>query len=195
MGPKRLGVVALACLGLWTAPAQAKLLDDTSALGAGHLSLALGAEAGIVSPNPIRLELHERVGLVGGVGLFLDQYVGLHNEPGARLGGGFKWSILSKKSGVRPGLALWAGGFYQTARRRAGAQGAFMVDYAFGRVTPYAALDLDLWFDDGVDARTGFLGGVRVAIVPHIALFVEGEFGLSGRTKNHLAAAGLRLSI
>ncbi|MCB9746585.1 MAG: hypothetical protein H6740_28680 [Alphaproteobacteria bacterium] len=195
MGPKRFGLVALACLGLWAAPAQAKLLDDTGALGAGHLSLAVGAEAGIASPNPIRLELHERVGLVGGVGLFLDQFVGLHNESGARLGGGFKWSILSKKSGERPGLALWAGGFYQTARKRAGAQGAFMVDYAIGRVTPYAALDLDLWFDDGVDARTGLLGGVRVAIVPHIALFVEGELGLSGRTKNHLAAAGLRLSI
>lgn len=177
------------------APAEAKLLDDTSVVGPGHLSLAVGAEAGIESPNPIRLELHERVGLVGGVGLFLDQYVGLHNESGARLGGGFKWTVLSRRLGERPGLALWAGGFYQTARKRAGAQGAFMVDYSFGRVTPYAAFDVDLWFDDGVDARTGLLGGVRVGIVSHIALFVEGQVGLSGRSKDHLAAAGLRLSI
>ena len=176
-------------------PAEARLLDDTSALGPGHLSLALGAEAGIESPNPIRLELHERVGLVGGVGLYLDQYVGLHNEPGARLGGGFKWTVLPGKAGQRPGLALWAGGFYQTARQRAAAQAAFMVDYSLGRVTPYAALDLDLWFDDGVDARTVLLGGVRVGIVPRVSLFAEAGVGLSGRAKDHLAAAGLRLRI
>lgn len=175
-------------------PAEAKLLDTTSSLGPGHLGAAVGGEFALYAPNPIRLELHERVGLVGGLDLYLNQFVGLHRESGLRLGGGLKWSLMSRKKN-RPGLALWAGGFYQTQRKAAGAAASFMIDSQFGRLTPYAALDMDMWFENGVDTHFTLLGGTRIAIVKHVAAFLEAGGGLTGSRRNHFAALGLRLRL
>lgn len=184
----------VALLLLVAVPAQAKLLDTTSSLGAGHLGAAAGAEFSLYSPNPIRLELHERVGLVGGLDLYLNQFVGLHRESGVRLGAGLKWSLLPRTKD-RPGLALWGGGLYHTQRKVGGVAASFMIDGQFGRVTPYAALDMDLWFQNGTDARFTLLGGARLSIVNHVAAYLEAGVGLTGDPKNHLAAAGLRLSL
>lgn len=190
---RRLPLCLLALLAV-SAPARAEVLDTTRSLGAGHFRVSAGAEFGLSSPNPIRLDLQERLGLVGGLDLHLVQSIGLHREPGARFGGGLKWTVLSNTK-ARPGIALWGGGFYQTARRVAGATGRFAIDYRFGRVTPYAALDLDLWFEDGVDTHLTLLGGARIGVVDHVGLFLEAGADLTGRRRDHLAAVGLALTI
>lgn len=176
--------------------AAAKILDGTQSLAPGHISAALGAELSLEDPNPIRLEVKERIGLAGGVDLYLDQTIGLHRDDGLRLGGGLKWTVvdLSTKR-ERPGVALWAGGFFHTGREVAGAAFTALVDYRFGRLRPYAGLDLDMWFDQGVDTRLTVLGGTRIAIVNHLGAYLEAGGGLTGRVRNHLVALGLRLDL
>ena len=176
--------------------AGAKILDGSQSLAPGHIGAALGAELSLEDPNPIRLEVKERVGLAGGLDLYLDQTIGLHREDGVRLGGGLKWTALSlsTKRG-RPGIAVWGGGFFHTQREVAGAAFTALVDYRFGALRPYAALDLDLWFEDGVDTRLTILGGTRIAIVNHLGAYIEVGGGLTGRVRNHLVALGLRLDL
>lgn len=183
-------------LALLCAPrlAGAEVLDTSDALAAGHVRVMAGAEFGLSDPNPIRLDLQERIGLASGLDVYLVQAIGLHREDGVRLGGGLKWNVLPRKKD-RPGIALWGGGFYQTAREVAGATGRFLIDFRFGRVTPYGALDLDLWFTDGVDSHLTALGGARVSIVPHVAAFFEAGVDLTGRQRDHLAALGIALEI
>lgn len=186
----------LAFLGLVSAPhvVTAEVLDTSDSLGPGHLRLMVGAELGLEDPNPIRLDVQQRVGLASGLDLYLVQAIGLHRESGARLGGGLKWTALGKRKD-RPGIALWGGGFFQTAREVAGLTGRVLIDYRFGRVTPYAALDLDLWFEDGVDTHVALLGGARISVVSHVAAFLEAGVGLTGTPRDHLVALGLALEI
>ena len=174
--------------------AAAEVLDTSDSLAAGHVRVMAGAEFGLADPNPIRLDIQERIGLASGLDIYLVQAIGLHRENGARLGGGLKWTVLPRKKD-RPGIALWGGGFYQTAMEVAGVTGRFLIDYRFGRVTPYGALDLDLWFQDGVDSHLTVLGGARVSIVPHVAAFFEAGADLTGRRRDHVAALGLALEI
>jgi len=174
--------------------AEAKLVDTTRGLGAGKLTLAVEGAAFIESPNPIYLNLHERVGLAGGVGLYLEQLIRFQNSSSVRLGGGGKWTVLADNA-ERPGLALWLGGFYDFGPDAAGIAATFMIDNSFGRLTPYGALNLDAYFLDGIDPRLSLIGGLRLGLATNIDLFVEGGLGLTGRDpKDHFASAGLRLT-
>lgn len=185
--------LALICM-LVGGSAEARILDDTVSMAPGHVSFAAEFQAGLQRPNPLTVQLHERIGLFSGLDLTLDQWIGLQDASDLRIGGGVKWTILRHKKG-RPGLALWGGAFYDTEVDAFGLHPTFMIDYRFGRITPYAAFDLEMWFDDGVDPRFGLLGGVRIGLVNHVDLYFEAGAGLTGDFKNHFMSGGLRIWI
>lgn len=191
--PRRALAVTVFVALLLPGAAGARILDTTRSARPGHVSLAVEGMFSLDDPNPIWLGLHERIGLANGLDLTLDQRFGLKDDPGVRLGGAVKWTILSDARG-RPGLGLWGGGFYDTGDDAAGLTASFMVDNTWGRFTPYAALDFDLWFLDDIDARFGLLAGVRVGVVKHLDFFAEGGVGLTGTRKNHFLSTGIRLS-
>ncbi len=186
--------VILAALMLAALPAQAKILDTTRSLGSGHVGGAAGVDFGLSTPNTIRLELHERVGLAGGVDLYFEQYMGLRRESGLQVGAGLKWTLLSRKRD-RAGFALRGGGLYHTGTEVAGLSATFLGDWSMGRLTPYAGLDLDAWFQNGVDSNFTLLGGARIAVVKHVGAFVEGGLALTGARQRNFLAVGLRLDL
>lgn len=130
-------------------------------------------------------QVHESIGLVGGLDLFLRQgFYFPDNQPvNVYLGGGVKWTILSlnKKEGI-PGLALAGGGHFVVNGDWGGADLTFLVDYRWGRWRPYISVDSELNFGrPGVEFRLGLIGGTRFTIVNHVTWFIEMGGGFTTR--------------
>src|SRR5438874_2355909 len=109
----------VACVA-FPALARAEILDTTGSRSAGELSLAGELQAGLSPGTPLSLNVHEAIGLAGGVDLVAKQGFGLSAPHDVYLGAGLKWTLLHDKSNA-PGLALWAGGHFLTGANVAGA--------------------------------------------------------------------------
>jgi hypothetical protein len=175
--------------------AQAKISDTTQSLAAGQLSIASEFEAGLRNETPFNLNLHENIGLKSGLDLVIRQQIRVSDGDGLLLGGGVKWTLLPKRVGraMRPGVALWLTGFFDTNSDDAGFRGHFMVDNTWGNFTPYLALDLDVVFSDEVETPFTLIGGTRWALVRNVAAFFEGGLGLNEATE--FLSAGLRVTL
>jgi hypothetical protein len=183
-------VVALAL-----APAaHAEKMETTGSLSAGRLALGLEFQAGLVTGTPLELNLHEMVGLIGGVDIYATEGMQLRDNRNVYIGAGIKWTILTMNH-ERPGIALLAGGHYITDAY-AGADATIMFDYRIGRVTPLLGLDskLDLP-ESGADLKLGLLAIVRIEVVTNVAWFIEGEIGLTGDPKPSFISTGPKITI
>lgn len=184
-------ILVFAFVVLSAVPAQAKLLDTTRSLGPGHVSGAVGVDSDFSSGW---LELHQRVGLVGGLDLYLEEFLPLWDANGALLGAGFKWSLLPRKKD-RAGLALRAGASYQTASSTGGLSGALLADWGFGRTTPYVALKLDISRPANQTLTNVYgIAGARFGIVKHVGSFVEVALELTNN-QPFTVAGGIRLDL
>ena len=174
-------VVAVVLTAGSTGTARAEIMDTTGSLAAGQFSLGFELQAGLAQPRSptTLLNIHEAVGLAGGLDLYARQGISLGGGGSLYFGAGIKWAILRDgKSG--PGLALWGGGHVWTGGG-GGGDATLLLDHRFGSVTPYFGADLNIEVGGGeVDTRLGLLGGVRIIIVQHVAWFVEGGVGIVG---------------
>ena len=176
-------------------PVEAKLLDTTDALRSGKLYLGAEPTVGLAEPNPFGIRLHERVGLSSGIGLVLAQRFWITRSDSIRFDFAFKSRLVRRRRRQPWGVAWWLGGYFETESEEVGATSSLMLDYKLRRITPYAALDLDLAADDGVDARFGLIGGFAYAMARNASWFVEAGGYLSGRIRNHFISTGLRIRL
>lgn len=191
----RLSFIGIGALIAWLAlpsSARAENMQTTSSLAAGRLALGLEFQAGLVSGTPIEMNLHEMVGLAGGVDLYARQGIGLSDQP-FYLGVGVKWTLQTGRRD-RPGIAVLAGGHY-FIDHYGGADVTLLLDFTVGRATPFVALDANLDFPDDVDLKLGLLGGVRIALVKNVAWFVEAGVGLTGSPRPHFVSTGPKITI
>jgi hypothetical protein len=174
--------------------AHAEKMQTTGSLSAGRLALGAEFQAGLITGTPLELNLHEMVGLIGGVDIYATQGIQLRYDRDVYIGAGIKWTILSGNH-ERPGVALLAGGHY-LINNYAGADATIMVDYTIGRVTPLLGLDTKLDLpESGADFKVGLLAIVRIALVTNVAWFIEGEIGLSGEPKPTFISTGPKITI
>jgi hypothetical protein len=190
--------LALASILLSAGAARAEIMQTSGSLPAGGLSLGAEFQAGVyASPAPWLLNLHEAVGLIGGVDLYAREGLGLRNA-NFYVGAGVKWTPLTSRSD-RPGIAILAGGHYVSSEL-AGADGSLLIDYTIKRVTPYLGLDTNLDFyssnnRNDVDFKLGLIGGARIGLVPHVAWYVEGGLGITGDPKPHFITTGPKITL
>ena len=185
---------ALACAFLLVNRSARAEIDDTSrSLRAGQLSLAAGFQAGFVADtHPLLVNVHEAIGLAGGLDLYARQAIGLDEQP-LYLGAGIRWTLVSGRRN-RVGVGLFAGGHLLTDNGGAGADGTLLVDYSLGKVTPYGAFDLNINFrENDTDTQVGLIGGVRIFMVQNVYWLVEGGLGLAGQPKPHFISTGPRI--
>ena len=179
-------------LGSLALPARAEYQELPDSLGLGDWGIAGEFQANIEPGVPLEIILHENVGLVGGLDVFLRQDFPL-NGGDFMVGAGIKWTILHKHNG--PGLALWAGGHYYV-KDFAGLNLAMLVDYRFSRLIPYAGLMYDMDFEgDGLRHKLRLALGLRIGIVEHFAWFVEAGIGLAQPPLPHFIATGPRFTL